>query len=111
MSTHSLRKFATTRLQAGGVPEPWISIIQGRRINDSRDPYTQPSNRQLLEAYERAYPSLAIFEGSESEIARLRAEVEDLQRFKDAWKLELEEMQKMRRKIRGEEQYPSNEYD
>lgn len=74
VSAHSFRKFHTTMLQAGGVPESWIAIIQGRKINDSRSAYVHPSDSQLIAAYSEAYPALSLEETTRLEEYEKRLE-------------------------------------
>ena len=79
VSAHSLRKYHMTMLQAGGMTPEWIAIIQGRIISDSRLAYTCPSERQLIGAYQQAYPQFSVLQkGQNEEIQSLQRENEEL---------------------------------
>lgn len=81
LSAHSLRKASQTFLMAGGMPEGFIARLHGRRIQNSSEAYTKPTDEMLLEAYERAYPALACIAASQAdEVDRLQSEVEMLQK-------------------------------
>jgi hypothetical protein len=73
VSAHSIRKYHQTMLEASGMPDTWIALIQGRKIADSRRAYTRPTNEQLIEAYKEAYPELALSEPTTNE------QIQDLQ--------------------------------
>lgn len=60
ITAHSLRKFNQTRLQAGGVPDAWIYILQGRTIPGSFAAYSKPNEGELMTAYMQAYEYLSI---------------------------------------------------
>ncbi len=85
ISAHSLRKFHTTMLESGGVPQNWIRKLQGKAISGSMGPYSLPEETgELFAAYVRAYPKLRIFgetasvqvvKEQENQIELLRAEV------------------------------------
>jgi len=85
VSAHSLRKFHTTMLQAGGMPEPWIALVQGRVINDSRAAYVKPTDEQLVEAYREAYPKVAALEATEAgggkRVGELEERIAELERL------------------------------
>ena len=109
VSAHSFRKFNTTMLQAGGVPETWITIIQGRKITDSRSAYVQPTDSQLIHSYSKAYSSLSIedmsnierVEALEEEVNRLRQELE---KFESVQKI----LDNPRKWLQAQDAYPPN---
>jgi site-specific recombinase XerD len=61
LSAHSFRKYFQTQLEAAGVSPNWIDQMIGHRLINSRDSYSLPSDQQLREAYEKAYPQLRIY--------------------------------------------------
>ena len=64
LGAHSFRKFNQTQLEASGIAKNWIYSYQGRDIPDSGESYSEPSDEQLLEAYERSYPYLSLENGN-----------------------------------------------
>ncbi|MBN2334902.1 site-specific integrase [Candidatus Bathyarchaeota archaeon] len=67
-SAHSLRKFHKTRLEAAGVDEDWILIMQGK----APDEYSVPPDRDLMEAYMRGYDELRVFKADSPQLSKLR---------------------------------------
>lgn len=61
MSAHSLRKKLQTDLEKGGMPTNWIDLILGHQLINSRDAYSLPTDEELQEAYEKAYPHIRIY--------------------------------------------------
>jgi integrase len=61
LSAHSFRKYVQTNLEAAGVNPNWIDRVLGHKLSGSRDPYSQPSDEQLLEAYKSAYTALRVY--------------------------------------------------
>ena len=88
ITAHSLRKFHTTTLQSAGLNNLWIKLLQGKTLEGSMKPYTNPQDDgSLTEAYLGAYVKLRIFgEGVSAqkiddqalEIERLKGEVQQL---------------------------------
>jgi len=62
LSAHSFRKYFQTQLEAAGVSPNWIDQMIGHRLINSRDSYSLPSDQQLREAYEKAYPQLRVYQ-------------------------------------------------
>jgi len=60
ISPHSLRKTHSTNLIGAGVPERWVNIMQGKKGRGTQGAYQKPSESELIAAYRRGYPSLAI---------------------------------------------------
>ena len=60
ISAHSLRKYFVTRAQAGGIPDAWICILQGRVIPGSIKGYSKPEEQELMTAYKKAYPFIEV---------------------------------------------------
>lgn len=96
-SAHSLRKYHKTRLEAGGMPEQWVKILQGKKA----DVYSKPEPRELTERYVKAYDQLRIHPTVQGDMKRLRRELEeaktalrgdDLQRQLVEQQLKIEEM-------------------
>jgi len=80
ISAHSLRKYHTTFCQAGGVPERWINIFQGKRGEGTRGVYSKPPENKLFEVYRKAYPELSIEGGASVEVQKLKDRLENQQR-------------------------------
>lgn len=60
MSAHSLRKKLQTDLEKAGINSNWIDQILGHELINSRDAYSLPTDEELQEAYEQAYPQIKI---------------------------------------------------
>lgn len=60
MSAHSLRKRLQTKLEKGGMPTNWIDQVLGHKLINSRDAYSLPTDEELIEAYIKAYPLIAV---------------------------------------------------
>lgn len=89
ISAHSLRKTNQTFLQAGGMPETWIALVQGRKIRDSRAAYVKPTDEMLIEAYKDAYDRLRIYEEKildAEEVDMLKLQVSELQDQMDEYR-------------------------
>ena len=83
VSAHSLRKFHLTMLQSGGIPDTWISKLQGKSTKTAFGVYSRPEELpgELTRAYMRAYDKLRIFGKAESEaLEDLRLRNEELSR-------------------------------
>lgn len=83
LSAHSFRKYFQTQLEAAGVSPNWIDQIIGHRLINSRDSYSLPSDQQLREAYEKAYPQLRVYPEEvevEERISKLEADIEERNR-------------------------------
>ena len=79
LSAHSLRKYFQTQLESAGVPRNWILRMMGKSLPGSDGSYSMPSELQLREAYERAYPQLAILPITNTErVTDLEEEVKSL---------------------------------
>ena len=61
ITAHSLRKYVQTNLERGGVNVNWIDQILGHKLINSRDAYSKPTDKQLQEAYEKAYKFLRVY--------------------------------------------------
>lgn len=61
LSAHSFRKYLQTSLDVAGVSPNIIDRIIGHKLGGSRDPYSQPTDEDLLNAYKSAYPQIRIF--------------------------------------------------
>jgi hypothetical protein len=82
-SAHSFRKYFQTQLEAAGVSPNWIDQMIGHRFINSRDSYSLPSDQQLREAYEKAYPQLRVYPEEvevEERISKLEADIEERNR-------------------------------
>jgi site-specific recombinase XerD len=83
LSAHSFRKYFQTQLEAAGVSPNWIDQMIGHRLINSRDSYSLPSDEQLREAYEKAYPQLRVYPEEvevEERISKLEADIEERNR-------------------------------
>jgi len=69
VSAHSLRKFHLAMLQTGGVPDTWISKLQGKSTKTAFGVYSRPEELpgELTRVYIMAYDQLRIFGKAESE--------------------------------------------
>lgn len=70
LSAHSFRKFLQTSLDVAGVSPNIIDRIIGHKLGGSRDPYSQPSDEDLLNAFKNAYPHLRVFPDKQETNAR-----------------------------------------
>lgn len=79
LSAHSFRMFLQTQLEAAGVNPNWIDQVLGHKLINSRDAYSLPSDQQLREAYEKAYPQLRVFKSAELEdrLSDLESQLEE----------------------------------
>ena len=77
LSAHSFRKYLQTNLDVAGVSPNLVDRILGHKLGGSRDPYSQPSDEQLLEAYKGAYQNLRVYpDKTETEERLLKVEKE-----------------------------------
>ena len=119
ITAHSLRKFHTTALQSAGVNNLWIKLLQGKTLESSMAPYTNPQDDgSLTEAYIRAYPRLRIFgeevsaqkiEDQAAEIEALRRQVEE-ERVVNRRELEAQVEKEQRRRQTRDDQIKSLEW-
>ena len=84
-SAHSLRKFHKTRLEAGGVPEQWVKMLQGK----ASDVYSKPEPRELTDKYVEAYDQLRVYPVHE-DFEQLRRELKEAHKLKNETVSELE---------------------
>jgi integrase len=77
LSAHSFRKYVQTSLDNAGVSPNIIDRLLGHKLPGSRDPYSQPSDEDMLEAYKKAYDHLRVYQvQNEAELTkRLRIQV------------------------------------
>jgi integrase len=61
LSAHSFRKYVQTSLDVAGVSPNIIDRIIGHKLGNSRDPYSQPTDEELLAAYKDAYSALRVY--------------------------------------------------
>lgn len=61
LSAHSFRKYVQTSLDVAGVSPNIIDRLLGHKLSGSRDPYSQPSDEDMLEAYKGAYGHLRAY--------------------------------------------------
>ncbi len=61
LSAHSFRKYVQTNLDVAGISPNLIDRILGHKLGHSRDPYSQPSDEELLKAYKGAYSALRVY--------------------------------------------------
>lgn len=87
VSAHSLRKFHTTMLQKGGIPDTWICKLQGKSTKSAFGVYSRPEELpgELTRSYMAAYDQLRIFGKAESEA------VENLRLINKTLTMKLEE--------------------
>jgi len=112
VSPHSLRKFHTTMLEAE-IPPHWLAKLQGKKVNDSMGPYSQPEflPGTLTEAYMQAYHRIRVFKKGEAdrkareEVIRLQARIAELEsrikKMEPAYRRMMETIERMQR-WRGE---------
>jgi len=60
LSPHSFRKKLQTDLEKAGMPTNWIDQVLGHQLINSRDAYSLPTDQELLEAYQKAYPTIQL---------------------------------------------------
>ncbi|EMR73186.1 site-specific recombinase XerC [Thaumarchaeota archaeon SCGC AB-539-E09] len=99
VSAHSMRKFHRTRLEGGGMPEGWVKRLQGKKASVYSHPeQTGELTRMYIDIYDRlrvftAQVSAEKVEDQQKEIERLQAKVKELDAGKDS------EVQKLRREM------------
>jgi integrase len=76
LSAHSFRKYVQTSLDVAGVSPNIIDRILGHVLSGSRDPYSQPTDGQLLDAYRTAYPALRVY-SDQNEVAERVSKLEE----------------------------------
>ena len=108
ISPHSLRKFHTTLLEAE-IPRHWLAKLQGKKVNDSMGPYSQPEflPGTLTEAYMQAYHRIRVFKKGETdrkareEVVRLQARIAELEsrikKMEPAYRRMMEAIERMQR--------------
>ena len=67
MSAHSLRKRLQTALEKGGMNTNWIDQVLGHKLINSRDAYSLPTDEELIDAYMKAYPYVAVLRDAPTE--------------------------------------------
>jgi integrase len=94
LTAHGLRKFHTTSLQHGRVPDAYILAMEGKRTSV----YSETRPDVLFEAYKNAYDelSLALRTG---EIAELRAKVERIEGSKEGLEALLKRVMELEKKL------------
>ena len=72
----ALRKFQTTSLQAAGLNDSWIKILQVKTNQGSMAAHTRPyESGELTEAYIKGYPRLRVF-GQEASAQQVKEQAD-----------------------------------
>lgn len=95
ISAHSFRHTHTTYLTAGGVPERWINVMQGRKGKGTQGIYQKPNTRQLIEAYSQGYTEISLESDAARELEQLKAKQSEQNGEVAALRAELENIKSM----------------
>ena len=81
ISSHSFRKSHTTGLTAGGVPERWQNVMQGKKGEGTQGIYQKPDEAELIEAYSEGYEQISLAEPKAEHITELENKIDTLERI------------------------------
>ena len=85
VSAHSLRKYFITRMMLSGFHESLIKILIGKANGESKSPYINYSDKQLLEEYKKHYRAIG-FESTQGDIDELQNQINEQQKELDRLK-------------------------
>jgi integrase len=89
VTAHGLRKFHTTSLQHGRVPDAYILAMEGKRTSV----YSETRPDVLFEAYKNAYKELSLAVGNGQAIEKAKEDIERLQRENEDLKVKVGRME------------------
>jgi integrase len=81
-SAHSLRRFFQTTLEMVGIPQNWVKLMMGHKLQGEEAPYSRPTWEMLESAYTQAEPYLQVT-FSQQDIKKLREDLESIKRRQD----------------------------
>ena len=76
LSANSFRKSHSTGLTAGGVPERWVNVLQGKKGEGTQGIYQRPDERELIEKYSAGYHEIALEKPESKRNQELQARLE-----------------------------------
>jgi len=88
-ATHGYRKFCMSHAETGGMKSINVKMLMGHSIG-IEDSYYRPQERDILEDYKKAIPSLTISENREAIQAKLLDRDNAMQKMKEKYDADIE---------------------
>ena len=101
VTAHGLRKTHSTYLGVGEdrLSEPMIARLEGKVIQDSREPYKVYSEDDLVEAYSRNYHQIQVYSTESNTVKQLTTKNEELRKSIEPMQEKIDELEGLRKQM------------